>query len=56
MKRLAITLDLRANLYFWIAAGSAFLVQTEALERWSAAAGSASVCEAAETGVVALTA
>lgn len=34
MKRFAIILDLRAQLYFWIATGSAFLVQTEALEHW----------------------
>lgn len=31
MKRFALVLDLRAQLYFWIATGSAFLVQTEAV-------------------------
>lgn len=35
MTRFAIILDLRAQLYFWIATGSAFLVQTEALSNWS---------------------
>lgn len=30
-----ITLDLRAHLYFWIAFGSSFLVQTEAVHSWS---------------------
>jgi len=35
MTRFALLLDLRAQLYFWIATGSAFLVQTEALEHWS---------------------
>lgn len=34
MTRFALLLDLRAQLYFWIATGSAFLVQTEALEHW----------------------
>jgi len=31
MTRFALILDLRAQLYFWIATGSAFLVQTEAI-------------------------
>ena len=31
MNRFALILDLRAQLYFWIATGSAFLVQTEAI-------------------------
>jgi len=31
MTRFALLLDLRAQLYFWIATGSAFLVQTEAI-------------------------
>jgi len=31
MTRFALLLDLRAQLYFWIASGSAFLVQTEAI-------------------------
>lgn len=31
MKRFALLLDLRAQLYFWIATGSAFLVQTESI-------------------------
>jgi len=35
MTRFALLIDLRAQLYFWIATGSAFLVQTEALEHWS---------------------
>lgn len=34
MNRFSLLLDLRAQLYFWIATGSAFLVQTEALEHW----------------------
>jgi hypothetical protein len=32
--KFALILDLRAQLYFWIATGSAFLVQTEALTNW----------------------
>lgn len=35
MNRFAIIFDLRAHLYFWIATGSAFLVQTEALANWA---------------------
>lgn len=35
MTRFALVLDLRAQLYFWIATCSAFLVQTEALSNWS---------------------
>ena len=35
MARFALLLDLRAQLYFWIATLSAFLVQTEALSNWS---------------------
>lgn len=31
MNRFALLLDLRAQLYFWIATGSAFLVQTESV-------------------------
>ena len=31
MTRFRLILDLRAQLYFWIATGSAFLVQTEAI-------------------------
>lgn len=31
MTRFALLLDLRAQLYFWIATGSAFLVQTESI-------------------------
>lgn len=31
MNRFALILDLRAHLYFWIATGSAFLVQTESI-------------------------
>lgn len=31
MKRFSLILDLRAQLYFWIATGSAFLVQTESI-------------------------
>ena len=34
MNRFALLIDLRAQLYFWIATGSAFLVQTESLEHW----------------------
>lgn len=35
MKRFSLVLDLRAQLYFWIATFSAFLVQTESLENWA---------------------
>lgn len=35
MNRFSLFLDLRAQLYFWIATASAFLVQTEALHHWS---------------------
>ena len=35
MTRFALLLDLRAQLYFWIATGSAFLVQTEAVTQLS---------------------
>ena len=31
MTRFALLLDLRAQLYFWISTGSAFLVQTESI-------------------------
>jgi hypothetical protein len=31
MTRFALLLDLRAQLYFWIATGSAFLVQSESI-------------------------
>ena len=35
MSRFALILDLRAQLYFWIATLSAFLVQTESLSDWN---------------------
>lgn len=35
MQRFGLFLDLRAQLYFWIATGSAFLVQTEAVTEFS---------------------
>lgn len=35
MTRFALLLDLRAQLYFWIATGTAFLAQTEAVSNWT---------------------